>query len=124
MSETAPAAASGAESAPQPKPKAADRNQRRGLFARIALFVRQVVAELKKVVYPTRPDLITYTTVVLVFVAVVCFTPSENNTTISVWLQTFLPAARTVGNSLSPSTVKVAVSLVLVGPPLTQVKAR
>jgi len=43
----------------------------RGLFARIALFVRQVVAELKKVVRPTRNELIRYTTVVLVFVAVV-----------------------------------------------------
>ncbi|MBD8080550.1 preprotein translocase subunit SecE [Cellulosimicrobium arenosum] len=40
-------------------------------FARIALFVRQVVAELRKVVTPTRSELITYTTVVLVFVAVV-----------------------------------------------------
>lgn len=44
---------------------------RRGLFARIALFVRQVVAELKKVVRPTRHELVRYTTVVLVFVAVV-----------------------------------------------------
>lgn len=44
---------------------------RRGLFARIALFVRQVVAELKKVVRPTRAELIRYTTVVLIFVAVV-----------------------------------------------------
>jgi preprotein translocase subunit SecE len=45
--------------------------ERRGLFARVALFVRQVVAELKKVVRPTRAELIRYTTVVLVFVAVV-----------------------------------------------------
>jgi len=41
------------------------------LFARIALFVRQVVAELRKVVTPTRSELINYTIVVLVFVAVV-----------------------------------------------------
>nr|WP_276582528.1 preprotein translocase subunit SecE [Cellulomonas sp. RIT-PI-Y] len=41
------------------------------MFARIALFVRQVIAELKKVVWLTRSDLITYTIVVLVFVAVV-----------------------------------------------------
>ncbi|MDF2806278.1 MAG: preprotein translocase subunit SecE [Cellulosimicrobium sp.] len=41
------------------------------IFARIALFVRQVVAELRKVVTPTRSELITYTTVVLVFVVVV-----------------------------------------------------
>jgi preprotein translocase subunit SecE len=51
--------------------KAARPEKRRGLFARIALFVRQVVAELKKVVRPTRSELVTYTSVVLVFVAVV-----------------------------------------------------
>jgi preprotein translocase subunit SecE len=41
---------------------------KKGLFARIALFFRQVVAEVRKVVWPTRSELITYTTVVLVFV--------------------------------------------------------
>ncbi|WP_285778194.1 preprotein translocase subunit SecE [Microtetraspora sp. NBRC 13810] len=35
-----------------------------------ALFYRQVVAELRKVIWPTRKDLITYTTVVLVFVLI------------------------------------------------------
>ncbi|MBW8485140.1 preprotein translocase subunit SecE [Actinomadura parmotrematis] len=35
-----------------------------------ALFVRQVVAELRKVIWPTRRELITYTTVSLVFVLV------------------------------------------------------
>jgi preprotein translocase subunit SecE len=44
---------------------------RLGLFARIALFVRQVVAELKKVVRPTRQELFTYIGVVVVFVLVV-----------------------------------------------------
>lgn len=44
---------------------------RKGFFARIALFVRQVIAELKKVVSPTRQELLTYTGVVLVFVAIV-----------------------------------------------------
>jgi preprotein translocase subunit SecE len=73
VSETAPAAASDAEgSAARPAPKTARKGESRpGLFARIALFVRQVVAELKKVVRPTRSELITYTSVVLVFVAVV-----------------------------------------------------
>jgi preprotein translocase subunit SecE len=33
-----------------------------------ALFTRQVAAELKKVIWPTRNELITYTTVALVFV--------------------------------------------------------
>ena len=35
-----------------------------------ALFVRQVVAELRKVIWPTRHELVTYTTVALVFIAV------------------------------------------------------
>jgi preprotein translocase subunit SecE len=39
-----------------------------GFFGRINLFYRQVVSELKKVVWPTREQLITYTSVVLVFV--------------------------------------------------------
>ncbi len=32
-------------------------------------FLREVVAELRKVIWPTRKDLITYTIVVLVFVS-------------------------------------------------------
>jgi preprotein translocase subunit SecE len=43
---------------------------RRNPFARIALFIRQVLAELKKVVTPTRRELFTFTGVVLVFVVV------------------------------------------------------
>ena len=35
------------------------------------MFFRQVLGELKKVVRPTRSDLVTYTSVVLVFVAVI-----------------------------------------------------
>lgn len=42
-----------------------------GLGARLALFYRQVVAELRKVVWPTRKELLTYTWVVIVFVAVI-----------------------------------------------------
>ena len=41
-----------------------------GLGARLALFYRQVIAELRKVIWPTRKELITYTSVVVVFVAV------------------------------------------------------
>ena len=41
------------------------------LFGRLALFIRQVVAELRKVIWPTRKELITYTWVVIVFVAIV-----------------------------------------------------
>ena len=70
MSESAGAAASGAESTGDGS-RPQGRTGRGGPFARIVLFFRQVVAELKKVVRPTRSDLITYTSVVLVFVAVV-----------------------------------------------------
>jgi preprotein translocase subunit SecE len=35
-----------------------------------ALFFRQSVAELRKVIWPTRKELVTYTTVALVFVVV------------------------------------------------------
>ena len=41
---------------------------RANVFGRIALFLRQVIAELKKVTWPTREQLGTYTTVVIVFV--------------------------------------------------------
>ena len=38
------------------------------LLRRIITFYRQVVAELRKVIWPTRRELVTYTAVVLVFV--------------------------------------------------------
>ena len=41
-----------------------------GIFGRIGRFVREVVAELRKVIWPTRKELLTYTAVVVVFVAV------------------------------------------------------
>ncbi len=44
--------------------------ERPGLGARIALFFRQVIAELRKVNKPTRKELTTYTIVVLVFSAI------------------------------------------------------
>jgi preprotein translocase subunit SecE len=37
--------------------------------ARLMRFLREVVAELRKVIWPTRKDLITYTIVVVVFVS-------------------------------------------------------
>jgi preprotein translocase subunit SecE len=40
----------------------------RSRSARLGLFYRQVIAELRKVVWPTRSQLITYTAVVLAFV--------------------------------------------------------
>ncbi|MBU6279532.1 MAG: preprotein translocase subunit SecE [Actinomycetales bacterium] len=43
---------------------------RKGPFSRLALFVRQVVAELRKVIWPTRKELIAYTIIVIVFVSI------------------------------------------------------
>jgi preprotein translocase subunit SecE len=47
-----------------------DRASRRNPFARMALFIRQVIAELRKVVTPTRKELVSFTVVVLVFVVI------------------------------------------------------
>ncbi|MEV6315954.1 preprotein translocase subunit SecE [Streptomyces sp. NPDC051776] len=43
---------------------------KKGPLGRLALFYRQIVAELRKVVWPTRSQLTTYTTVVIVFVVI------------------------------------------------------
>ncbi|HZK04333.1 MAG TPA: preprotein translocase subunit SecE [Actinomycetaceae bacterium] len=42
--------------------------KKRGVFGRLALFIRQIIAELKKVVRPSRNELWTYFIVVSVFV--------------------------------------------------------
>ena len=55
------------ESASPSRPK----EQRKPLPARVSLFYRQVIAELRKVIWPTRKELITYTTVVIFFVLMV-----------------------------------------------------
>lgn len=39
-------------------------------FGRVGRFVREVVAELRKVIWPTRKELVTYAVVVVFFVAV------------------------------------------------------
>ena len=66
MSESASAAAAPRRDADEP------RGLKRITTAvpRLLTFIRQVVAELRKVIWPTRKELITYTTVVLVFVVV------------------------------------------------------
>ena len=52
-----------------PRPPGARAGERRpGRLRRIVLFYKQVVAELRKVIWPTRRELLTYTSVVLVFV--------------------------------------------------------
>ncbi|MFJ4711257.1 preprotein translocase subunit SecE [Streptomyces sp. NPDC088785] len=43
---------------------------KKGPFGRLALFYRQIIAELRKVVWPSRNQLSTYTTVVIVFVVI------------------------------------------------------
>jgi len=47
-----------------------DSAERLGRFGRMSLFLRQVIFELKKVVWPTREQLITYTAVVIFFVTI------------------------------------------------------
>jgi preprotein translocase subunit SecE len=44
--------------------------EKRGFFGKIILFIRQVIAELKKVVTPTRKELLNYTLVVIAFVVI------------------------------------------------------
>ncbi|WP_405601077.1 preprotein translocase subunit SecE [Streptomyces sp. NBC_01410] len=60
------------DEAPESKKKSRKGGKRgkKGPLGRLALFYRQIVAELRKVVWPTRSQLSTYTTVVIVFVVV------------------------------------------------------
>ncbi|MBV9095713.1 MAG: preprotein translocase subunit SecE [Streptosporangiaceae bacterium] len=56
--------------APAEKRSGGRRAAKRGRRTTPALFFRQVVGELRKVIWPTRKELVTYTVVCLVFVAV------------------------------------------------------
>jgi preprotein translocase subunit SecE len=61
--------------ATQTRGSAPEKRDRPGRPAKVvrttpALFLRQIVAELRKVIWPTRKELGTYTTVALVFVIV------------------------------------------------------
>jgi preprotein translocase subunit SecE len=47
-----------------------NRSGRRGLFSKIRTYYRETVSELRKVIYPTRSELLTYTGVVLGFVSI------------------------------------------------------
>ena len=64
----APPSASGPRTPSSPKAKKETR--RRGIFGRIGGFFREVVSELRKVIWPTRKELLTYTTIVVAFVTV------------------------------------------------------
>ena len=54
----------------QKKARKGGKRAKKGPLKRLALFYRQVIAELRKVVWPTRSQLTTYTTVVIVFVVI------------------------------------------------------
>jgi preprotein translocase subunit SecE len=65
VSETRGATATPERRSPRPASKG-----KGNPFERMGLFYRQVVAELRKVIWPTRKELITYTTVALFFVVI------------------------------------------------------
>ena len=56
---------------PRPARDSGAGEAKKPLPARISLFYRQVIAEMRKVIWPTRKELVTYTTVVIAFVLVV-----------------------------------------------------
>jgi len=62
------AGVSEAKGAATPKRAAATAVKRPNVFARFGRFLREVVAELRKVIWPTRNQMVTYTIVVIVFV--------------------------------------------------------
>ncbi|MFC8369191.1 MULTISPECIES: preprotein translocase subunit SecE [unclassified Streptomyces] len=54
----------------QKKTRKGGKRAKKGPLKRLALFYRQIVAELRKVVWPTRNQLTSYTTAVIIFVVV------------------------------------------------------
>ena len=52
------------------KTRKGGKRAKKGPLKRLALFYRQIIAELRKVVWPTRNQLTSYTTVVIFFVAI------------------------------------------------------
>lgn len=67
-----PAGKSGEKSAADakgaPTPKRDKKPKKASVFARLIRFIREVWAELRKVIWPNRKQMVTYTAVVLVFV--------------------------------------------------------
>ena len=70
MSDSAAGAVNGEVVSPKPGKKNAGA-PKQGFFRKIAVFIRQVIAELKKVVTPTRNEYVNYVTVVIVFIMIV-----------------------------------------------------
>ena len=56
--------------APAARPSRTAARNSGGPLARLSRFVREVIAELGKVIWPTRKELLTYTSVVIAFVTV------------------------------------------------------
>jgi preprotein translocase subunit SecE len=69
MTETSTAGAASSDRARRDAPRKGNPVGR--FFGGIGLFVSQILAELRKVVRPTRHELVTYTSVVIAFVSVV-----------------------------------------------------
>ena len=69
MTETSTAGAAGPGRTRRDAPRRGNPVGR--FFGSFALFVRQILDELRKVVRPTRHELVTYTSVVIVFVSAV-----------------------------------------------------
>jgi preprotein translocase subunit SecE len=65
------AAATRARTASRSRTKARGDDRGPSIIGRLARRFRETVAELQKVIWPTRKELLTYTTVVIVFVAIV-----------------------------------------------------
>ncbi|MFE4518135.1 preprotein translocase subunit SecE [Kitasatospora sp. NPDC056783] len=65
------AEATSAEASGKRGSKKSGKRAKKGPFARIGLFYRQIIAELRKVVWPSRGELTNYTAVVVTFVVVV-----------------------------------------------------
>ncbi len=63
------AAVSEGKGAPTPRRAPTTTEKRPNVLARFGRFLREVVAELRKVIWPTRNQMVTYTIVVIAFVA-------------------------------------------------------
>ncbi|CAA9234486.1 MAG: Protein translocase subunit SecE [uncultured Corynebacteriales bacterium] len=59
-----------ASDAQPPRPSKSTARTSGGPIARLSRFFREVIAELSKVIWPTRKELVTYTIVVIIFVSV------------------------------------------------------
>jgi len=68
---TKPKRAGRVDKTPPKSPPRSRTGERPNIFARIRNFIREVISELGKVIWPTRKELLTYTGVVIVFVAII-----------------------------------------------------